>query len=73
MIHKGVCDKTYAWNPGNCECECDKSCDIDEYLDYESYKFRKRLGDKLIDECTENINEVKILDKNEDERRSCIL
>ena len=73
MIHKGVCDKGYAWNPSNCECECDKSCDIGEYLDYESCKCRKRLGDKLIDECTKNIDEVQILDKNEDKRRSCIL
>ena len=22
------------WNPRNCECEFDKSCDIGEYLDY---------------------------------------
>ena len=29
------CDKGYAWNPRNCECECDKSCDVGEYLDYE--------------------------------------
>ena len=25
---------TNASNPSNCECECDKSCDIGEYLDY---------------------------------------
>ena len=25
LIDKGVCDKGYAWNPSNCECECDKS------------------------------------------------
>ena len=23
MIDKGVCDKGYAWNPTNCECEFD--------------------------------------------------
>ena len=22
LINKGVCDKGYAWNPSNCECEC---------------------------------------------------
>ena len=67
-------DKGYAWNPSNCECECHKSCDIGEYLDYKNCKCRKRLVDKLIDECDENIDEeVKILDKNEDKCSSCIL
>ena len=73
LIDKGVCDKGYAWNTSNCECECDKSLDIGEYLDYEKRKCRKRLVDKLVDECTENINKVKILDKDEDKCSSCIL
>ena len=59
LIHKGVCDKGCAWNPGNCECECYKSCDVGEYLEYESSKCRKRLVDKLADECDETIEEVK--------------
>ena len=29
--------------------------------------------DKLVDECDENIDEVKILDKNKDKCSSCIL
>ena len=73
LIDKGVCDKGYAWNPSNCECECDKSCDIGEYLDYESCRCRKRLVDKLADECDEIVEEVKMLDKNEDKCSSCIL
>ena len=28
LIDKGVFDKGYAWDPSNCECECDKSCDV---------------------------------------------
>ena len=32
MIDKGVCDKGFIWNASNCECECDKTCDIGEYL-----------------------------------------
>ena len=28
-----MCDKGFIWNPSNCECECDKSCHIGEYLD----------------------------------------
>ena len=60
MIDKGVCDKGYAWNPSNCECECDKSCDFGEYLDYENCKYRKRLAVKLVEECNENIDEAKL-------------
>ena len=51
LIDKGVCDKGYAWKPSNSECECDKSCDVGEYLDYENCKCRKRLVDKLVEEC----------------------
>ena len=60
LIEKGVCDKVLIWNPSNCECECGKSCDVGEYLDYENCKCRKKLVDKLVAECTENIVEVKI-------------
>ena len=59
LIDKGVCDKGYAWNPSNCECECDKSCNFGEYLDYENCKCRKRLVNKLVEECNENIDEEK--------------
>ena len=53
LIDEGVCDKGYAWNPSNCGCECNKSCDVGEYLGYEKCKCRKRLVDKLVEECTE--------------------
>ena len=36
--------KVYAWNHSNCECECDKSCDVSEYLDYENCKCIKKIG-----------------------------
>ena len=58
LINKGVCNKGFIWNPSNCVCECDKSCDIGEYLDYENCKCRRKLADKLIDECTETIKEI---------------
>ena len=35
--------KLFTWNPGNCECKCDKSCDIGEYLDLKNCECRKRL------------------------------
>ena len=43
-------------NSNICECECDKSFDVEEYLDYANCKCRKRLTDKLIEECSENID-----------------
>ena len=57
LIDKGICDKGYAWNLSNCECECDKSRDFGEYLDYENCRCRKRLVDKLVGECIENMAE----------------
>ena len=57
LINKGICDKGYIWNPSICECECDKTC---EYLDYKNCKCRKKLVDKLIDECTEITEETKL-------------
>ena len=40
-------------NPSNCQCECDKSCDVREYLDYENCKCRKKLIDELVEEYIE--------------------
>ena len=61
FIDKGVCDKGFIFNPRNCECECDKLCNISQYLDYSDYKCKKKLIDPLIEECTENDNETKIV------------
>ena len=55
--------------------ECKKSCDVGEYLDYENCKCRKKLADKLIEECTENV-EAKITlaeDENKHKCSSCTL
>ena len=30
LIDKGMFDKGFIWNPSNCECECDKACDVSE-------------------------------------------
>ena len=75
LIDKGICDKGYIWSPSNCECECDKSCDVGEYLDYKNCKCKKKLADKLVGKCTENIDEVKIANENEHENKcsSCLL
>ena len=65
LIDKGVCDKGFLWNTSNCECEYDKSCDVGKYLDYKNRKYRKKLADKLVEECTENIDEIKVASENE--------
>ena len=64
FIDKGVCDKGFIWNPINCKCECHKSCNIGEYIVYKNCKCRKKLVDKLIEECTENINATNSFEKN---------
>ena len=56
LIDKGICDKGFIWNLSN----CDKSCDVGEYLDYYNCKGRKKLIDKLVEECIENINEKEL-------------
>ena len=43
IIEEGICNKRFIWNPSNCECECDKSCDVGEYVGYEDCKCRKKL------------------------------
>ena len=60
LIDKGICDKGFTWNPSNCECECDKLCNIGEYLAYKNCKYKKKIVDTLIDECTETIEQVKL-------------
>ena len=79
LIDKGVGDKGFIRNPSNCECDCYKSCDFSEYLDYKNCKCKKRLTDKLAEECTENIEETRLVDitsaKNENQHKcsSCTL
>ena len=73
LIDKGIYNKQFIWNPSNCECECGKTCDIGEYLDNETCKCRKKVANKLVDECTETIEEVKLneitLFENENENK----
>ena len=71
LIDKGECDIGSIWNHSNCEGECDKSCDVGEYLEYEKYKWTKKISvNKLIEgssteECSENVEEVKTAGENE--------
>ena len=79
LIDKWICNKGFIWNPSNCECKRDKKCDFSEYLDYENFKCRKQLVDELINECTETIEEVKLVNitifeiENNYKYNSCIV
>ena len=56
-----MCDKGFIWNPSNWECKCDKSCDVGEYLRLWKLKLqKKKIVAKLVEECTETVEEVKI-------------
>ena len=70
-----MCDKEFIWNPSNCECERDKGCDLGQYIDYGNCICRKKLVNKLVEECTENIKGTKLnetLAKNQHKCSSCI-
>ena len=60
-IDKGISDKGFIWNPSNCECECDNSWNVGEYVDYSDSKYRKKVVDELVEECIENINENELI------------
>ena len=53
------CDKGFIGSSSN--YECDKSCDVGEYLDYKNCKYRSKLVDTLVQECVENINENELI------------
>ena len=52
LVSKLVCDKGYMWNPSTCACECDKYCEVGQYLDYRECACRKKLIDDLTEQCT---------------------
>ena len=66
LINKEICYKGYIWNRSNCEFECDKSCVIGKYLDYTRCVCRNSLVDKLIEECTNVIDENKLYNETLD-------
>ena len=57
LSDKERCDKGFIWNPSNCNCECDKSCNIGEYVDYKNCKCRQKIAGLLVEECSRNIDE----------------
>ena len=43
------------WNPRKCDCECNKACKIDEYLDIKNCSCKKHLIGKLVLACDDEI------------------
>ena len=61
LVDKEICDKGFIWNPSNCECECDRSYDIGQFLDYRNCMCRNSTVDKLVEKCTNDIDENEII------------
>ena len=57
---KELIDKGFMWNSSNYGCDCDKSCDFGEYLGYENCRCWEKIFDKLVEECTETNDEIKL-------------
>ena len=54
------CNDVYIWNPSMCDCDCNKACKIDEYLDIKKCLCKKCLFGKLLLACEgEMINTTK--------------
>ena len=64
LIDKGECDEGFIWNRSNCDFKCDKTCDTGEYIDYENWKCRRKLIDKLDEKCSKNIDGI-VMNYNE--------
>ena len=50
------------WNPSACDCECNKACKIEKYIDIKNCLCKKRLIGKLVLECVDKmLNTIKTL------------
>ena len=58
------CAKGYTWYPSICECQCDKWCKPGQYLDHKNCVCKNKLIGRLIEECTNVINETMINNKD---------
>ena len=66
LIDTGRCGNGFIWNPGICEFERDKSCDVAEYLVYANSKCGKRLNKLVLeseDEILNTTDTIAIADK----------
>ena len=43
------------WNPSTCDCKCNKTCEIDGYLDTENCACKEHAIDNLVLTCESKI------------------
>ena len=53
--------KDYAWNPSLCACECDKDCEIDEYL--KNYACWKNVIEDFVIACDEIVDALETVNE----------
>ena len=58
------CTKGYTWNPSTCECQCDTWCKPGQYLDHKNCICKNKLIGRVIEKCTNIINETMINNKD---------
>ena len=58
------CTKGYTWNPSTCESQCYTWCKLGQYLDYKNCICKNKLIGKILEECTNVINETMINNKD---------
>ena len=58
------CTKGYMWNPSTCECQCDAWCKPGQYVDHKNCICKNKLIGRIIEECTNIINETMINNKD---------
>ena len=75
LISKLTCEKRFLWNPSSCSCECDRSCRIDQYLDYKNCVCKNKLPiiDNLVEECINIVDGETFYEKTLDDCPSCAL
>ena len=49
----GMDDKGFIFIPSNSKCECYKSCNTSQYLDYSDCKCKEKIIDLIVEECIE--------------------
>ena len=60
------------WNPSTCECQCDTWCKPGQYLDHKNCVCKNKLIGRIIEECTNVINETMINNKDNIENDNTI-
>ena len=58
------CTNGYMWNPSTCECQCDMWCKPGQYLDHKNCVCKNKLVGRVIEECTNVINETMMNNKD---------